>query len=123
MKTAVGKVNKGKGRVINARFTALCRYYLFDPDFCNVASGWDKGVVEKNVQDSRGRIWLEAGTRRFGSFAELNAWLGERCRSVWADTRHAEHKQFSVAEMLELEKDHLMSMPEPLMGMSRGSHG
>ena len=44
----------------------------FDPDFCNVASGWEKGVVEKNVQDSRRRIWLEAGTLRFGSFAELN---------------------------------------------------
>jgi len=116
MKTAVDKVNKGKGRVVNARFTALCSHYLFDPDFCNVASGWEKGVVEKNVQDSRRRIWLEAGTRRFGSFVELNAWLAERCRSVWADTRHVEHKQFSVAEMLELEKDHLMSMPEPFDG-------
>ena len=92
MKTAVDKVNKGKGRVVNARFTALCSHYLFDPGFCNVASGWEKGVVEKNVQDSRRRIWIEAGSRRFGSFVELNAWLGERCRSVWADTRHTEHK-------------------------------
>ena len=116
MKTAVDKVNKGKARVINARFAAMCSHYLFDPDFCNVASGWEKGVVEKNVQDSRRRIWIEAGTRRFGSFAELNVWLGERCRAVWADTQHAQHKQFSVAEMLELEKDHLMSMPEPFDG-------
>ena len=49
MKTAVDKVKKGKGRVINARFTAMCAHYLFDADFCNVASGWEKGVVEKNV--------------------------------------------------------------------------
>lgn len=35
---------------------------------------------------------------------------------MWADTRHAEHKQFSAADMLELEKDHLMSMPEPFDG-------
>jgi len=69
-------------------------------------------VVEKNVQDSRRRIWIEAGTRRFGSFAELNAWLGERCRSIWADTVHPIHKQFTVAEMLELERPHLMSTPE-----------
>ena len=116
MKTAVDKVSKGKGRVVNARFAAMCSHYLFDPDFCNVASGWEKGVVEKNVQDSRRRIWIEAATRRFGSFAELNAGLGERCRSVWADTQHAEHKQFSVAEMLELERDHLMSMPQPFDG-------
>lgn len=24
-------------------------HYLFDPDFCNVASGWEKGVVESGV--------------------------------------------------------------------------
>ena len=116
MKTAVDKVRKGKGRSVNARFAAMASHYLFDPDFCNVASGWEKGVVEKNVQDSRTRIWIEAGTRRFGSFAELNAWLGERCRAVWADTKHTEYPQFTVAEMLELERDHLMSMPEPFDG-------
>jgi transposase len=56
MKTAVDKVNKGKGRTVNARFSVMCAYYLFNPDFCNVASGWEKGIVGKNVQDSRRRI-------------------------------------------------------------------
>ena len=56
MKTAVDKVNKGKGRVVNARFAVMCAHYLFDPDFCNVASGCSIRVVEKNVQDSRRRI-------------------------------------------------------------------
>jgi len=56
MKTAVDKVKKGKGRVVNARFAAMCAHYLFDPDFCNRASGWEKGLVEKDVQDSRRRI-------------------------------------------------------------------
>jgi len=68
MKTAVDKVKKGKGRTVNKRFAVMCAHYLFDADFCNVASGWEKGVVEKNVQDSRRRIWLEAGQQRFGSF-------------------------------------------------------
>lgn len=120
MKTAVDKVMRGKGhgkgRVVNARFMALCSHYLFDPDFCNVASGWEKGVVEKNVQDSRRRIWIEAARRRFGSFAELNAWLGERCRALWSEVRHPEHSQFSVAEMLEHERPHLMPMPQPFDG-------
>ena len=116
MKTAVDKVKKGKGRIVNARFNAMCSHYLFDPDFCNVASGWEKGVVEKNVQDSRRRIWIEAGTRRFGSFPELNAWLAERCRSLWEETAHPEHRQFTIAEMLDLEREHLMSMPEPFDG-------
>ena len=75
MKTAVDKVNKGKGRAVNARFAVMCAHYLFDPDFCNVAAGWEKGIVEKNVQDSRRRIWLDAQDCQFHSFEELNAWL------------------------------------------------
>ena len=83
---------------------------------CNVASGWEKGVVEKNVQDSRRRIWLDAQNRRFSSFAELNVWLGERCRSLWSELRHPEHKGFSVAEMLELEVAEMMPVPTPFDG-------
>jgi transposase len=116
MKTAVDKVNKGKGRVVNARFAVMCAHYLFDPDFCNTASGWEKGVVEKNVQDSRRRIWIDARNRRFGSLEELNAWLGERCRALWHELRHPEHREFTVAEMLEQEQLHLMPMPAPFDG-------
>jgi hypothetical protein len=100
MKTAVDKVLKGKGRTVNARFAVMCAHYLYDPDFCNVASGWEKGRVEKNVQDSRRRIWIDAAKQRFGSFVELNAWLGARCRSLWDEVRHPEHKQFSVVRWL-----------------------
>ena len=116
MKTAVDKVKKGKGRIVNERFATMCAHYLYDPDFCNVASGWEKGVVEKNVQDSRRRIWIDAAKIKFGSFSELNAWLGQRCRALWDEVRHPEHTQFSVAEMLEHERAHLMPMPVPFDG-------
>ena len=116
MKTAVDKVKKGKGRVVNARFAVMCAHYLFDADFCNVASGWEKGVVEKNVQDSRRRIWLDAQQRQFGSFTELNVWLAERCRSLWEEIRHPEYQHFSVAEMLEQERCELMPMPTAFDG-------
>jgi transposase len=116
MKTAVDKVNKGKARLVNARFAVMCAHYLFDADFCNVASGWEKGVVEKNVQDSRRRIWIDAQKQRFGSFTELNAWLGERCRALWSELRHPEHKAFSVAEMLELECAEMMPVPSAFDG-------
>ena len=116
MKTAVDKVKKGKGRIVNTRFATMCAHYLFDADFCNVASGWEKGVVEKNVQDSRRRIWIEAREQRFGSFEELNAWLASRCRALWQEIRHPEHEQFSVAEMLEHEQAYLMPMPAPFDG-------
>ena len=111
MRTAVDKVKKGKGRTINARFAVMCAHYLFDADFCNVASGWEKGVVEKNVQDSRRRIWIDAQTHKWGSFEELNAWLATRCRTLWSEIRHPEYKQFSVMEMLEQERAELMPMP------------
>ncbi len=108
MKKAVDKVRKGKGRTVNARFAAMCTHYLVDADFCNVASGWEKGIVGKNVQDSRRRVWQEAAKQRFGSFQELNVWLGARCRQLWEELRHPEHTDFSVAEMLEHERTHLM---------------
>lgn len=116
MKTAVDRVKKGKGRIVNARFASLCAHYLFDAEFCNVASGWEKGVVEKNVQDSRRRIWQEAAARRFGSLVELNVWIAERCRALWSEVRHPEHEQFSVAELLEHEQAHLMPMPAAFDG-------
>ena len=116
MKTAVDKVLKGKGRVINARFAVMCAHYLYDPDFCNVASGWEKGVVEKNVQDSRRRVWIDAREKRFASMDELNAWVAERCRALWLEVKHPEHKQFSVAEVLEQERLQMMPMPAPFDG-------
>jgi transposase len=67
MKTAVDRVQRGKERHVNPRFSAMASHYLFDADFCNVASGWEKGQIEKNVQDSRRRIWqkLELELPRF----------------------------------------------------------
>ena len=115
MKTAVDKVKKGKARVVNTRFAAMASHYLFDPDFCNVASGWEKGVVEKNVQDTRRRIWQDAAKERFGSFTELNLWLLARCRALWQELRHPEY-DLTLAEMLEQEQPHLMPMIVPFDG-------
>ena len=116
MKTAVDKVNKGKGRTVNARFSVMCAHYLFDPDFCNVASGWEKGIVEKNVQDSRRRIWLDAQNCMFHTFEELNVWLGQRCRTLWAELVHPQYNGLTVAEVLELEQAEMMPMPTAFDG-------
>jgi hypothetical protein len=110
MKTAVDKVNKGKARTVNTRFAAMASHYLFDADFCNVASGWEKGVVEKNVQDSRQRLWQEAAGVRFGSFGELNVWLLARCRALWQELRHPEYVDLTLAELLDHERRQLMPM-------------
>jgi transposase len=116
MKTAVDKISKGNGRIVNSRFFAMTAHYLFDPDFCNVASGWEKGVVEKNVQDSRRRIWMDAKAQRFSSFDELNVWLEARCRALWSEIQHPDYAGITVADALEQEQVYLMPMPTPFDG-------
>ena len=84
MKSAVDlRPPKDRGRVVNARFASMAAHYLFEPDFCSVASGWERGRVEKSVQDTRRRIWQEAQHQHFASFAELNAWLPTQCLAAW----------------------------------------
>ncbi len=116
MKTAVDRVpGRGKARIVNARFAAMTAHYLFDPDFCNVASGWEKGRVEKSVQDTRRRIWQRAADQRFASFGELNVWLATQC----IEARKAPHPEFpgmSIAEAWEHEQVQLMPVPTPFDG-------
>jgi len=116
MRTAVDKVGKGKERIVNARFAALCAHYLIDWEFCNRAAGWEKGRVEKNVLDARRGLWVDAQSTPFGSFAELNAWLADRCRRAWREAAHPDHPGMSIAEALEHEQPHLMPMPTPFDG-------
>ena len=76
MRTAVDRVGRGKERQVNARFLAMASHYVFEPEFCNPAAGWEKGQVEKNVQDSRHRLWQPMP--EFPDLPALNAWLGNR---------------------------------------------
>jgi transposase len=116
MKTAVDRTpRKNRGRVVNARFAAMAAHYLFDPDFCNVASGWEKGRVEKGVQDARRRIWQDAPQERFGSFAELNAWLATQCLAAW-DAPHPDLPGVTIREAWLQERAQLMPVPTPFDG-------
>jgi transposase len=73
MRTAVDRVGVGKKRDVNARFMAMTSHYVFEPDFCNPAAGWEKGQVEKNVRDARHRLWQ--GMPAFPDLDALNLWL------------------------------------------------
>ena len=116
MKTAVDKISKGNGRIVNTRFYTMVAHYLFEADFCNAASGWEKGIVEKNVQDARRRIWIDAKQQRFSSFEELNVWLTTRCRVLWTQLEHPDYAGITLADALEQEQPHLMAMPTPFDG-------
>ena len=113
MKTAIDKVGRGKERDINARFLAMASHYLFELEFCNPASGWEKGQVEKNVQDARHRLWQP--TPRFPSLDALNDWLEARCKEFWAQTPHGK-MQGSIAELWAEEVRALMPASRPFDG-------
>jgi transposase len=114
MKTAVDKVGRGKQRQVNARFRAMVSHFMYESDFCNVAAGWEKGQVEKNVRDARSRIWQNAPG--FRDLAALNAWLEQRCQDLWHEIRHPEQSDRTIAEVFADERQTLMTMPPPFDG-------
>jgi len=89
-------------------------HYLYEAEFCNPAAGWEKGQVEKGVQDNRHRIWHDAPAVK--TLAELNQWLESRCQSLWQELKHPEDKRLTIAQAWESERDQLMPMPTPFDG-------
>lgn len=113
MSTAVDKVGRGKERSVNLRFQAMTSHYLFEPDFCNRAAGWEKGQVEKNVQDARHRLWQSMPA--FETLDALNDWLEQRCRELWEQTAHG-GEPGSIADVWVQEVESLMPVGRPFDG-------
>ena len=72
-------------------------HYVFEPEFCNPAAGWEKGQVEKNVRDARNRFWQVMPV--FKDLGELNQWLEDRHAigvlaarriALWSEIAHRE---------------------------------
>jgi hypothetical protein len=119
MKTAVDKIRSGKARDVNTRFTAMVSHYLFEPQFCNPAAGWEKGQIEKNVQDARHRLWADAPG--FPSLDALNVWLQESCVRLWRELAHPEQPQRTIAAIWEDERTRLMPVTQPFDGFVESS--
>lgn len=113
MKTAVDRVSRGKERQVNIRFLAMTNHYVFEPAFCNPASGWEKGQVEKNVQDARPRLWQPMPS--FPDLAALNAWLERRCLELWREIPHGVLPG-TVADAWLEEQAALMPLPPAFDG-------
>ena len=113
LKTAVDRVGRGKVRQVNMRFLAMANHYVFEPEFCNPASGWEKGQVEKNVQDARPRLWQPMPT--FPDLTALNAWLEQRCLELWREIPHG-RLAGSVADVWIDEQPALMPAPPAFDG-------
>jgi len=113
MKTAVDRIGVGKARQVNARFAAMASHYLFEPEFCNPASGWEKGQVEKNVQDARRRLWQQLPS--FPDLDALNTWLEDQCIAQWGEIQHG-GLPGTVADVHAGEVNSLMPPGRPFDG-------
>jgi transposase len=116
MKTAVETIFVGKDRQYNRRFLQMCSHHLVEPVACTPASGWEKGQVENQVGLVRERFFTPR--LRFKSYAELNAWLLDKCLS-WAKAHaHPERPEQTIWEVFEEERPRLI----PYRGRFDGFH-
>jgi hypothetical protein len=104
---AVQKVLKGSRRDEQESFVSFRTHYLFKAEFCNVASGWEKGGVEGRVGYVR-RNWL-VGADGFESWAALNAYLLECC--CRDQERQLRGRSESIETRLKVEQAALRPLP------------
>ena len=76
----------------------MTNHYVYKPDFCSPAAGWDRaivrhwsedngeGQVEKNVRNSRHQLLQMMPN--FPGLPALNAWLEQHCMELWQKTQH-----------------------------------
>jgi hypothetical protein len=91
----------------------MANHYVFEPTFCNPASGWEKGQVEKGVQDARPRLWQLMPA--FPDLDALNVWLEERCIALWRETEHG-GLPGAIADVWAAEQAALMPLPPAFDG-------
>ena len=114
MKTAVDAVFVGKERQFNRRFSQLMSHYLVEPVACTPAAGWEKGQVENQVGVARQRFF--SPRLKFKSYAELNAYLLDRCVAYAKTQPHPERKERTIFEMFEAERAALIPYRGPFEG-------
>ncbi len=91
----------------------MTSHYVFEPEFCNPAAGWEKGQVEKNGQDARHRLWQPMPS--FPDLAALNVWLEQCCIDLWRQIPH-EGLPGTVADVWAAERAALMPTPPAFDG-------
>jgi transposase len=106
--TAVQKVLRGKGRVLQESYIKFHAYYNFTPRFCNPGQGHEKGGVEGLVGYARRNYMVPVP--RAGSLAELNDMLFQQCQA-YGEHQIAGREQ-TVNEFYQEEKNHLIGLPE-----------
>jgi transposase len=108
LKAAVREVLEGHNREEQRAFVVFRSHYLFQSQFCTPGQGHEKGSVEHLVGFSR-RNYL-VPLPEVASYAELNAYLLEKCREE--DGRQVEGQPRPIGQMWTEEKALLRPLPE-----------
>jgi transposase len=116
MSTAVDVVFVGKARVFNRRFLQLCSHHLVEPVACTPGAAWEKGQVERQVDDVRDRLFRPRP--RVASLAELNRWLADRVIALAKETAHPEQPERTVWQVYEEERRFLIPFAGRFAGYS-----
>lgn len=112
-KTMVTYVSRSKDRIFHPRFLSLMNHYIIEPVACTPASGWEKGQVEKQVQDIRHQLFTPKLC--FDNLESLNAWLLLRCHEL-SSRSHPERQDQTIDEMFELERTELAPLGQAFDG-------
>jgi hypothetical protein len=107
-------VTVGKERRFNPRFLMLMDHYLVEPEACTPAAGWEKGQVEKQVQDIRRRFF--APRRKAESLDALNQELMAEIEAYITQHKHPTIPGKTVSEVFEEEKSQLRPLATPFSG-------
>lgn len=108
LKTAVIKILQGRDRLEQEAFIGLQAHYVFKAEFCNPASGNEKGRVEGTVGYVRRNALVPYPEVQ--SMDELNDYLLDWCLKE-AGRTHVPNKSETVLEMWEKEKEYFHPLP------------
>jgi hypothetical protein len=119
MTTAVAHVSKEGVRQLCEGFERFMLHYRFAADFCNVASGHEKGNVENKVGYSRRNYFVPVPT--IVDFEEYNRELLVRCERDGEREHYRRGEQF--CELWEEERRELLPLPETEYEVYRSEQG
>jgi hypothetical protein len=107
MKTAVLS-GSGANAAMQPQFQRIVAHYAFQPDFCNAASGNEKGLVENLCGIAEKRFFTPAPSA--GGIGELQEMLSARVQE-YNSTHKPRTRKRSIAEMYGEERLALAPLP------------
>lgn len=108
MSTAVVQVLDGNNRVLTDGFNRFMLHYRFQAEFCNPASGNEKGNVENKVGYSRRNAFVPVPT--ITSFEEFNQGLWNWCEKDAQRDHYV--KEVPIEELWQDDSEKLLAMPQ-----------